>query len=508
MLPVHRALGALVAAAVLVAACAATPPPSPSAGQPAPTTLASVPPTTAGGSPDDPTPAPTEQPPTAMTPSAPAATASAHATSPPSPGPTVDPDAASQILPGSVDRTSLNLRATYDVSARLSFATRAFSARTTLVVTNTSGGPIDRLELNTIAARLGSMHLLTVTVDGRAVARSVRDQTITVQLGGILPAGASATVQVPFTSRLRSSTANSDWMFTKANGIASIHRWIPWISKPTPFVRPNHGDPFVTPISPRVVVRLTTDRFLRVAGTGERVSISADHRLQTFRAEQVRDFVFSAAPDYQVHETTAGSHTIRVATRPGTAWSTMLSAAKNALTKLESRLGAYPYRLFTVAQSAGGFGMEGPMTVWIPFGVGASNLRYLVTHETGHQWFYGVVGNDQAREPFADEAATDFAARFILGLKRAPRCSADTLDRSIYQYTETCYYETIYIQGGNLLDSLRQRMGDTAFWRALKGYVADHRFGLAGTTWLLDALDDGTSLSFSSTYKVRFPRLY
>ena len=102
---------------------------------------------------------------------------------------------------------------------------------------------------------------------------------------------------------------------------------------------------------------------------------------------------------------------------------------------------------------------------------------------------------------------TDFVARFILGLKRASRCSTDTLDRSIYEYTETCYYETIYIQGGNVIDSPRQRMGETAFWRALKGYVADHRFGLAGTTWLLDALDDGTSLSFTSTYKVRFPAL-
>jgi hypothetical protein len=503
MLPAPRALGALAVAAVLLAACASSPVASPSVVAAAPTTVpgsaATIDPPTPAA---DPTPAP--KAPTAMTPSTPVATP----TPSPSPAATITPDAASQIIPGSVNTSSLNLQATYDVTAKLSFATRAFSARTTIVVTNTSGGPIDRLELNTIAARLGSMHLLTVTVDGHAVRTTVRDQTISVSLGGILPAGATATVQVPFTSRLRSSTANSDWMFTKANGIVSIHRWIPWVSRSTPFVRPNHGDPFVTPVSPQVTVRLATDRFLRIAGTGERVSISADHRSQTFRAQNVRDFVFSAAPDYQIHETTAGGHTIRVATRPGAAWSTMLSAAKNALSKLESRLGVYPYRLFTVAQSAGGFGMEGPMTVWIPFGVGSANLRYLVTHETAHQWFYGVVGNDQARQPFADEAATDFVARFILGLKRASRCSTDWLDRSIYEYTETCYYETIYIQGGNFIDSLRQRMGDAAFWRALKGYVADHRFGLAGTTWLLDALDDGTPLSFTSTYRSRFPRLY
>ena len=503
----RRALGALIASSVLVAGCATTPV-SPStvidpASPPVPSVVPATATTTATATASTPDPTASTTPTSAPRTQAPAPTPTAS----PTPVATVTPD-ASAIIPGSVDRTSLDLQATYDVSARLDFATRVFSARTTLVITNTSGGPIDRLELNTIAARLGSMHLLTVTVDGHAARASVTDQTISVSLGGILPAGATATVQVPYTSKLRASTAGSDWMFTKANGIVSIYRWVPWISRSTRFVRPDHGDPFVTPVSPRVVVRLTTDRYLRIAGTGERVSISADRRHQTFRAEQVRDFVFSAAPDYQVHETTAGSHTIRVATRPGAAWSTMLSAARNALTKLESRLGSYPYRLFTVAQSAGGFGMEGPMTVWIPSGVGASNLRYLVTHETAHQWFYGIVGNDQARQPFADEAAADFVARFILGLKRASRCSTDTLDRSIYEYTETCYYETIYIQGGNVIDSLRQRMGETAFWRALKGYVADHRFGLAGTTWLLDALDDGTSLSFTSTYKVRFPRLY
>ena len=52
---------------------------------------------------------------------------------------------------------------------------------------------------------------------------------------------------------------------------------------------------------------------------------------------------------------------------------------------------------FKVVQSAGGFGMESPGLIWIPFGVGSANLRYLVTHETAHQWFYGLVGNDQAR---------------------------------------------------------------------------------------------------------------
>ena len=65
----------------------------------------------------------------------------------------------SAIVPGSVNRTSLNLSATYSVGLTLDYSSRWFSANTIAQITNTSGGPIDRVELNTVAARLGGMSL-------------------------------------------------------------------------------------------------------------------------------------------------------------------------------------------------------------------------------------------------------------------------------------------------------------------------------------------------------------
>ncbi|HEY6013091.1 MAG TPA: hypothetical protein VIU37_03765, partial [Candidatus Limnocylindrales bacterium] len=107
------------------------------------------------------------------------------------------------------------------------------------------------------------------------------------------------------------------------------------------------------------------------------------------------------------------------------------------------------------------------------------------------------------------EAAADFVARFVMGLRRTSRCPTARLDRSIYDYSERCYFETIYIQGGNLLDTTRRRMGSTAFWAALRGYVAAHRGGLSSTRVLLDALDDATSVDLRATlFAVRFPGLY
>jgi aminopeptidase N len=93
-------------------------------------------------------------------------------------------------------------------------------------------------------------------------------------------------------------------------------------------------------------------------------------------------------------------------------------------------------------------------------------------------------------------------------MRRASRCATARLDLSIYKYSATCYYEVVYIQGGNFLDDLRKKMGSTAFWSALKGYVAANRYKVVATRTLLTALDDATTLDLVPRYEPRFPRLY
>jgi hypothetical protein len=66
----------------------------------------------------------------------------------------------------------------------------------------------------------------------------------------------------------------------------------------------------------------------------------------------------------------------------------------------------------------------------------------------------------------------------------------------------------IYIQGGNLIDDTRKAMGSTAFWSAVRDYLAAYRFRIATTPSILGTLDAHTSLNLAARFAPRFPSYY
>ncbi len=416
----------------------------------------------------------------------------------------VDPPTA--IRRGSAGRSSLAMTARYEAVVDLGVRSGALHVSVTIEARNDDPEPVDRIELNTVAPRLAAMILERVTVDGVGVAAIVDDQTIVVPLGGLLPPGESVRLRLSYSATIGDRLAGHRWLFSRAGGVVALYRWLPWVSRATPFDRDNFGDPFVTPVSPSVQVRLQTDRPVVVAATGSR--LAGDDRDGTYAATDVRDFTLIIAEDYRIATVTVDGIEVRVMTRPGgLPAATLLELVRRALPAMAARLGPYPYPSLTVAESAGGFGMESPALVWIPRTGSRSSLDYVVPHEIGHQWFYALVGNDQAREPFADEAVVDMLTRDVMDLRRAPRCRTASVDGSIYEYGRTCYFETVYVRGGRMLDEIRRALGSDVFWAAMRGYIEAHRFGLGSTGELIDALDAVTPRDIRADYAPLLPSL-
>ena len=407
-----------------------------------------------------------------------------------------------------VNRSSYLLEATYDVHVDLNWATSVIDVTTDMQATNRSLVPISRLELNTIAARLGSMRLLEATVDFAAVTPRIDDQTLVVQLPAALPNTGQVSVHTRYRATLRNSLAGSDWLWSERGGVASVYRFIPWLSRRTPFDRPNFGDPFVTPVATAVRVRFTSSVPLVFATSGVQVANTGPG--VTFEAQNVRDFSFTASPSYRVltGRSLDGETQIRVVTRwAGSARARHeLDVARRAIARYEQWVGQLPYPLVTLAETGAGTGMESPGLVWISRD--PLDLDYLIAHELGHQWFYGVVGNDEAADPFFDEAMTDFLARSFLHQLRGSHCPDAPLDLSIYQYSGTCYYETIYIQGSLFLDGVRRQMGSGAFWRTVRAFWANNRYTVSRTADLLEAFRAAAGNGLLPSYRARFPSLY
>ncbi|MEX1294798.1 MAG: hypothetical protein AB1Z67_01370 [Candidatus Limnocylindrales bacterium] len=405
--------------------------------------------------------------------------------------------------------SSYDLETRYTVGVHLDWDTRWVDVTTTIDVDNTSGRSIDRLDLNTVAAKLGSMKNLRARVNGATRKVTKMGQTLIVPLGFELAAGASATVFVRYKARLGTTSGGRAYLFAKLNGVAQLYRFIPWVSRRVPFGNSNHGEQFVTPVSPRVEVTVSADRVLKWATSGRQVKKLSPRKFR-FVASDVRDFNIAASPRYKTSTGKTGNgktrivaHTVRHDGRR------LVRLAKQEIARYASLTGVpYPHPTYRIAETGGGLAMESPALIWIPRSRPASDHPYLVSHETAHQWWYSTVGNDQSTDAFADEALADYFSRKKHLSIRSSRCKTDRLDRDTQAYSDACYFEVIYVQGARFLNNLRRDYGTAEFKAAIRAYTKGNRDDISNNARLLEAFRATMGNGVLPRYRNRFPSIY
>jgi hypothetical protein len=397
---------------------------------------------------------------------------------------------------------SLGLSATYDVSANLQWSNRRMSVVSTATVRNTTSSSVSSLTFNLVPAKIGQINMNGVTVNGSAASATVDDMNVIVHLNSALAPNATADVTIRYSAIFNSTNPNRKWLFAERHSIVTAYRWIPWLSNRYAFKTPLFGDAFTTQNATRVDVSITADRGgIIIAGPGTRTSVSGN--TQNFVAYNVRDWNFSASPDYHVGSETHGGVTFDYYTI-NLSQSLFAANAKKAFDKYVGFLGAFPYSRMFIAETSPGFAMESPQGFWIPDSYKPADVTFAVLHEVGHMWFYSSVGSNQATQPFADEALVEYLTRTMTGF-RDSRCATANLDGSVYSYTSDCYYDVIYIQGSNYLNAYRKKVGDSDFYAGLRMYYNQYKLRMGGTKQLLDALRTQSGVG---GFHARFPSLY
>jgi hypothetical protein len=360
------------------------------------------------------------------------------------------------------------------------------------------------------------MSVSSVRVDGRAVrvrveragAPSGVDGTLmSVPLSARVEAGTSLTVDMRFGLRLPGIIADRLGHSAHTSWWASAHPMLAW----------ERGRGWNTEVAPTTpgegqaseafeLRELTVDVPAgdQVLATGEPVGTTAGRpgrRVHAFRARSVRD-VAVAVGKLTVQRTTAAGVPLVVGRSvdgagPGGSADigAVLRLAKSSVEDMSRRFGPFPYeRLSLVLLPGITGGIEYPGLIFL----GGQSNQIIVPHEVAHEWFYGLVGDNQARDPWLDEAFATYAEALFNGhtnyigvhedpsaLDRvgAPMSFWDAQPRGAYQ-------DNVYGQGAGALLEGRRRVGAKRFDAAIRCYVNLHAHRIARPADLRAALAD------------------
>ena len=136
-----------------------------------------------------------------------------------------------------------------------------------------------------------------------------------------------------------------------------------------------------------------------------------------FIAPEVHDFMWAADTDYQHDQLTMKNgtilHFLHQKGQNDDNWKKLMLLTEKAFEYANANFGQYPYKQFSVIQGGDG-GMEYPMSTLIT-GQRSSlqSLLSVTIHEFMHDWYHGVLGNNEALSPWMDEGFTSYATSRI-----------------------------------------------------------------------------------------------
>lgn len=379
--------------------------------------------------------------------------------------------------------------AAYDVRLSSGPRGRTWTGSEQIAFTNTGDRVLHRVWLRLWSNGVQGCHPAAIRITdierGTIGASSERCTAVPVDLvspiapGGRIALRMGIRIQVPLRNDRFGAHAGAVYLGTALPTLA-VHDDAGW-----------HLDPYVATgesfysLVARYRVRLNVPAGLQTPATGTLVRhrATATRAVRTYAARDVRDFAW-AAGRFSTLDADTPAGRVRVSYLPSVTPLDKVRHVKanavHAMTTFSRAFGDYPYHEVDVVVSAfrGFGGMEYPQIVF------ANPEAFTVAHELAHQWWYGVVGNDQFADPWLDESFASWSEYLPITPWTScpdfawPSDTARLTNDMTYWRAHPDEYRIVYVGGGCMLANLARRFGMDAFTQLLARYAARHWLGV------------------------------
>ena len=172
-----------------------------------------------------------------------------------------------------------------------------------------------------------------------------------------------------------------------------------------------NGDPFFSDPAD-YTVKFTRSANLTAAASGALVSeTERDGKIiSQYKINAARSFALVLSEKFSLAREKVGDTEILYYYYADETPETSLATAKQALCYFGELWGKYPYKTYSVVQTP--FvqgGMEFTALVYISDALESAAYNEVIVHETAHEWWQTVVGNNEIKHPFIDEGLAEYS---------------------------------------------------------------------------------------------------
>jgi hypothetical protein len=392
-------------------------------------------------------------------------------------------------------------RTQYTLYTLLDYYNHQLAVDETVTYTNQTGVSLNELVMAVEPMHRGGFTMEHILLDGNALNFDITQHKLTVYLSQPLQPNAQITLALRF--RIAVPAKVKDHPYGYDVDQLNLTDWYPFV---VPYIggwvlHDEHylGEHLVYDAADFDVNVKVTEGNIIFASSGV---AEPNGEWTRYRIYGARTFALSASDQFQyVDGTSESGALIRAYYYPGyeTEGLAILNAALRAVNLYSSKFAPYPYGSLSVVQADLVDGQEYDGLVFLATkfyneynGSARSNLVTIGVHEIAHQWWFGLVGNDQALEPWLDEALCVYSEAVFYKFSYPNSLDwwwqfrvnyfgpSGYVDMNIYEPASfRAYVNAAYLNGANFLEVLNYRMGDDAFYAFLQDYSSRYGHGHA-----------------------------